>query len=198
MTKAEYRKMVEQFRRECARNALAEPGVHSFVVVLDHLKASFNVAKIFRSADAFGAREVHLVGIAPFATAPARGSFRKVPARFHDNIAPALTDLEARGYSLIAFDPVAERTLDEIELPEKSAFLFGHEEFGFTFDPQGYPSLVSVRIPQYGAVQSLNVSVAASIAMYEYVRQWSPRAGIRPAPPQTTLPRMNTKRFSDS
>lgn len=195
MTKAEMRKMVARFQKERARNSLAEPGVHSFVVVLDHLKAGFNAPKIFRSADAFGAHEIHLVGIPPFETAPARGSFRKVPARFHDRIETALADLRDRDYTLIALDPTVDRSLHEIELPEHSAFLFGHEEFGFTFDPATESDITAVRIPQFGQVQSLNVSIAASIVMYEYVRQWSPKAGTQPAPPTVTIPRENKRRF---
>ena len=44
-----------RYTKQRQRNLLAEPGVHDFVLVLDHMKAGFNVAKIFRSAEAFGA-----------------------------------------------------------------------------------------------------------------------------------------------
>ena len=49
--------------------------------------------------------------------------------------------------------------------------MLGHEEFGFSFNRQDYPDLRSLAIPQTGSVQSLNVSVAASVVMYEYARQ---------------------------
>ena len=63
----------------------AKPGVHDFVLILDGLKPDFNVGKVFRSADAFGAREVHLVNIPFFNVFPSRGSFKHVPAKFHSN-----------------------------------------------------------------------------------------------------------------
>lgn len=53
----------KNYSRQRLLNRLAEPGPHRCIVVLDHLKPQFNVGKIFRSADAFGMREVHLTGI---------------------------------------------------------------------------------------------------------------------------------------
>ena len=76
--------MLLRYQKERQRNCLARPGIHPFVVVLDGLKPGYNIGKIFRSAEAFGAAAIHLVGIGPFDPAPAKGSFRKVPARFLD------------------------------------------------------------------------------------------------------------------
>ncbi|MDH4007534.1 MAG: hypothetical protein OEU35_05690, partial [Desulfuromonadales bacterium] len=74
MTRKEsYRQMVLRYNKERQRNILARPGAHQFVLVLDQLKAGFNVGKIFRSAEAFGAGAVHLVNIGPFDPAPAKG-----------------------------------------------------------------------------------------------------------------------------
>ena len=73
-----------RFQKEKWRNQTATPGVHDFILVLDHLKAGFNIPKIFRSAEAFGAREVHLINVAPFDPAPAKGAFRKMPTHFHE------------------------------------------------------------------------------------------------------------------
>ena len=75
-------KRYEKHRR---RNIFeAKPGKLKFIMVLDNLKASFNIGKIFRSADAFGAQEVHLVGNHFFDPSPAMGSFKMVPAFFHE------------------------------------------------------------------------------------------------------------------
>ena len=62
------------------------------------------------------------------------------------------------------------------ELPDKAAFVLGHEELGLSIDAAAYPALRRLAIPQSGSVQSLNVAVAASIAMYEYQRQRKPGA----------------------
>ena len=164
--------LLRSYNKQRQRNLLASPGVHDFVLVLDHLKASFNVPKIFRSAEAFGAREIHLVNIGPFDPAPAKGAFRKVPARFHDDFASACNTLLEQGYTLFALTPQRHsQALPSISLPKRSAFILGHEEYGFSFELEKWPQIQALHIPQFGEVESLNVSVAASIVMYEYVRQ---------------------------
>ena len=55
--------------------------VPDLVLVLDHLKAGFNVGKIIRSANVFGIREVHLVGIPPFDPGPTKGALRHTRTR---------------------------------------------------------------------------------------------------------------------
>lgn len=161
-----------RYEKERRKNILAKPGVHDFILVLDHLKPGFNVPKIFRSAEAFGAAAVHLVNIGPFDPAPAKGSFRKVPVVFHDDFDSCYRQLQVQGYHLFRLAPDAEQSLCHCKLPRKSAFILGHEEFGCSFDSQDY-LVRSLSIPQYGSVQSLNVSVASSVVMYEYVRQYS-------------------------
>ncbi len=171
MAKQNIRNMLLRYQKERQKNVLAKPGKYQFVLVLDHLKPGFNVPKIFRSAEAFGATAVHLVNIGPFDPAPAKGSFRKVPAVFHDDFASCYDQLLELGYQLFRLTPEAKESLCHSQLPEKSAFVLGHEEFGCSFLPDEYPNIKSLSIPQYGSVQSLNVSVASSVVMYEYVRQ---------------------------
>lgn len=165
------RQMLLRYQKERQRNVLAKPGVHEFVLVLDQLKADFNVSKSFRSAEAFGASAVHLVDIGPFDPSPAKGSFRKVPAVFHETFGDCHAALDAQGYTFFMLDPKGATSLCTRPLPGKSAFVLGHEEFGFSFDVRDYPRLQRLTIPQFGTVQSLNVSIAAAVVMYEYVRQ---------------------------
>jgi tRNA G18 (ribose-2'-O)-methylase SpoU len=60
------------------------------------------------------------------------------------------------------------------QLPRNGAFVLGREEFGFSFNALDYPDIRRMSIPQFGSVQCLNISIAASLVMYEYVRQWHP------------------------
>ncbi|MFC1858945.1 TrmH family RNA methyltransferase [Thermodesulfobacteriota bacterium] len=162
---------IPRFMRHKRQNLLAVPGAYEYVIVLDHLKPEYNIGKIFRSADAFGAHEVHLIGIDFFDPAPAKGSFKWVPAKFHEDFGSCYAELKERNYSIYMMDAASGRMLSTITLPERSAFVFGHEEFGFSFHKEEFSALTGVKIPQLGKVQSLNVSIAASIVMYEYVRQ---------------------------
>lgn len=161
----------KRFERHRRRNLLATPGVHPFIIVLDNLKPGYNIGKIFRSADAFGCHEIFIIGTDFFNPNSAMGSFKWVPARFHERFETCYDALTERGYRLFVFEPGGTALLPSSSLPEKSAFIFGHEEYGISFKPEDYPEIERVSIPQFGRVESLNVSVAASIVMYEYVRQ---------------------------
>jgi len=170
--KREYRSQaLRRYTKQRQRNLLAKPGEQPFIIVLDHLKAGFNVPKVFRSAQAFGAREVHLIDIGPFDPAPGKGAFKAVPARFYDTFAESYRVLQERGYIPFTLEPRGGTPLWECGLPEKSAFIFGHEETGLSFEREAYPDMGTLTIPQSGVVESLNVSIAASIVMYEYVRR---------------------------
>jgi len=168
----------QRYDKQRQRNVMAKPGVHDFVVVLDHLKGGFNVPKIFRSAEAFGAHSVHLINVDWFDPAPAKGSFRKVPAKFFDNFARCYRNLTGQGYTLYmlaaeAEDEPAPSNCYDIALERKSAFILGHEAYGHSFNKADYPNIRRLSIPHFGSVESLNVSIAASIVMYEYVRQFN-------------------------
>jgi tRNA G18 (ribose-2'-O)-methylase SpoU len=166
-----YRTAMKRYKKDRQRNVLAKPGEHHFILVLDHLQAGFNVPKIFRSAEALGACEIHLVNIDAFDPAPAKGAFRKVPAKFHDTVSDCFQQLKDRGYTLFTLEADKGETLYKATLPEKSAFILGNEDRGISFDSVSYPEIKCLSIPHFGQTESLNVSVAASIVMYEYISQ---------------------------
>jgi len=169
----ETRKHAEKrYEKQLRHNRLfAKPGVHEFVIVLDNLKPSFNIGKIFRSAEAFGADSLCLIGTKFFDANAAKGAFKRVPTLFHQDFEECYTHLCDKGCTIYVLDPEAEKSLHSVSLPVKSAFLFGHEEFGFSFDCSDYEAIVPLKIEQVGLMESLNVSNAASIVMYEYFRQ---------------------------
>ncbi len=161
-----------RFKRAIRRNLVsAAPGLHDCILVLDGLKPDFNIGKIFRTADAFGVREIHLVGVNIFDPDPAKGSMRWVRFHSHEDFPSCYRALSQSGYEMIALEPGCANLLGTCSLAKKSAFILGHEEFGISFDRTDYPDITGLSIPQWGRVQSLNVSVAASIVTYEYVRQ---------------------------
>jgi tRNA G18 (ribose-2'-O)-methylase SpoU len=169
-----FKQVETRYNKEVKRNVLARPGVHEFIVVLDQLKASFNVPKILRCAEVFGACEIQLINIGVFDPAPAKGALRKIPARFPAAFDDCYKDLAARGYTQYLLVPEGDLSLANINFDQKSAFIFGHEEFGPSFNPDDFPEIRTVSIPQFGETESLNVSNAAAIVMFEYVRQIDP------------------------
>lgn len=172
MKKEEYRRQQKAFQRQLRLNRLATPGPYPLTMVLDHLKRDFNVGKIIRSAEAFGLTEVVLVGVPFFDPTPAKGSLKHIPVRFFDNFAECYRALRAEGNAFYALDFEHSTCLTKVKVAKKAAIIAGHEEFGLSFHREEYPEVQAVRIPQRGKVESLNVSIAASVAMYEYVRQY--------------------------
>ena len=162
---------IQRFKKHLRQSYQAKPGQFPYIIILDNLKIDFNIGKIYRSADAFGASEIHLIGTPYFDPSPAKGALKWIPTHFHDDFASCHRQLTEQGYIIHIMSPEAKISLQESVLPEKTAFAFGHEEFGFSFAPDDFPDILQVKITQYGKVQSLNVSVAASMAMYEYTRQ---------------------------
>jgi hypothetical protein len=79
LSKRQFRMAFEKQRR---RNAIARPGCHEFIIICDGLKSDFNIGKIFRSAEAFGAQAVHLVGMDCFNPYPARARCVRFPPSF--------------------------------------------------------------------------------------------------------------------
>ncbi|GAB4556814.1 MAG: hypothetical protein Tsb0017_11040 [Geothermobacteraceae bacterium] len=172
--KRRYRDAEKRYQLELQRNVLAQPGPHPFVLVLDRLKAGYNVAKILRSAEFFGARRVYLVDIGPFDPSPAKGALRKVPVRNCMSFAEAHTELAAEGYRFCLLAPDASTPLVRAELPEKVAFVLGHEEFGPQLDGRtDWSGLLPVAIPRFGQTESLNVAVTAGIVMHEWCRRFA-------------------------
>lgn len=166
-----YRTAMKRYQKDRQRNVLAKPGEHKFILVLDNLQAGFNVPKIFRTAEAFGAHEIHLINVGPFDPAPAKGAFRKVPAKFYDSVEECFAQLKERGYTLFTLEADKGTTLYEAKLPDKSAFILGNEDSGISFNYADYPEIECLSIPHFGVTESLNVSIAASIVMYEYISQ---------------------------
>ncbi len=162
---------LKKFRIEKIKSEHQLPGPHSCILVLDGLKPNFNVAKIFRSAQALGCQEVFLVNIPFFDPYPAKGAFKQTKSRSFKTFAEAYEVLFSEGFEVFVMDPNADQSLGVLALPKKSAFVVGHEEFGLSFDSGEFKGLQRLKIAQFGQVQSMNVSIAASLAAFEYNRQ---------------------------
>ena len=161
---------IKQYEHDSILSRAHAPGPHEYVIVLDRLKASYNVAKILRSANVLGAREVHLCGVERFDPSPGKGALRHTRTRVFGTAVESIQALREEGYTLHALAVDGAATLGHCALPRRSAFVMGHEEWGFSFDVQAQ-GLTTLRIAQHGVVQSLNVSVAASLAAFEWCRQ---------------------------
>ena len=164
--------MKDRFKRQLIINKhFAKEGQHHLVLILDGLVPDFNIGKLFRSAEVFSLRKICLINTAYFDPDPAKRTFEKLKATFYDQFDQCYQELKKDGYSFFAMDVHTENYLPHTKFPEKSAIILGHEERGLSFNPGNYPDINLVKIQQYGVTESLNVSIAGTIAVYEYLRQ---------------------------
>lgn len=150
---------------------------HPITVVLEDVRSRYNVGSIFRSADAFRIQHLILTGYTPKPPSKeisktALGAIDTVPFTHVPDIQVALDELEGAGWTLCA----VELTTPTVQIDQLTAgaypiaLILGNELDGVSSKVLQRCSM-AVHIPMYGIKHSLNVAVAAGIAMYEAVRQ---------------------------
>jgi 23S rRNA (guanosine2251-2'-O)-methyltransferase len=157
--------------------ALEAAGPAPLLLVLDGVQDPHNLGACLRSADAAGAAAVivprdRAAGLTPVVRKVAAGAAETVPLVSVVNLARTLRDLKGRGIWLVGTDDAADKTLYEADLKGPLALVMGSEGEGMRrLTRECCDQRVS--IPMAGAVESLNVSVAAGVALFEAVRQRS-------------------------
>lgn len=153
----------------------AAAGRRPLVLVLDQINDPRNLGAILRSAAALGVcgvllparRSAELGGACAKA---ASGALDIVPVIEVVNLARALAELKERGWWLVGLDAAGERPLEALDLPDKVALVLGSEGEGLRrLVAEGCDFLARLDIEP--AVESLNVSVAAGIALYLLARR---------------------------
>ena len=149
-----------------------QPGLS---VVVENVNDAHNVSAMLRSCDAVGASEAHLVytieELPEISGGVAASAQRWLDIRSHASIPVCYDTLRAAGMAIYATSLThAARDLYELDLTQPCAFVFGNESRGVSPDAVERADAV-VYIPMMGMVESLNVSVACSVALYEALRQ---------------------------
>ena len=147
----------------------------ALVVVLDGVEDPRNLGAILRTAEAAGAGGVvlperHSAGLSETVARASAGALEHVPVARVGNLVQALEELKARGVWVVGLDAAGHERWDAVDLARPVALVLGGEGRGIRrLGREHCDHLVS--IPHFGHVASLNVSVAAGIALYEAVRQ---------------------------
>lgn len=146
---------------------------HAFHVAIENWQHDMNIGSIVRSANAFGAAEVHIIGRRRWNRRGAMVTDRYQHVRHHEDVA-AFTDwAAAEALPIIAIDNVpGSVALPASDLPERCVLLFGQEGPGLSPEAVDAASAV-VEITQYGSTRSINASAAAAVVMYEWCRRWA-------------------------
>lgn len=154
---------------------LAATSGPALLLVLDGVQDPHNLGACLRSADAAGVDAViaprdRAAGLTPVARKVAAGAAETVPLVAVVNLARTLRDLKQRGVWLVGTDDQASKTLYDADLTGPIALVMGSEGEGLRRLTRECCDLL-VSIPMAGAVESLNVSVATGVGLFEAVRQ---------------------------
>ena len=146
---------------------------HPFHVAIENWQHDLNIGSIVRSANAFLAAEVHIIGRRRWNRRGAMVTDRYQHVRHHDDVAAFAEWARAAALPVVAIDNVAGSVpVDRADLPEACVLLFGQEGPGLSPEAVAMASGV-VEITQYGSTRSINAASAAAVIMYEWCRRWA-------------------------
>ncbi|GAA4865735.1 MULTISPECIES: TrmH family RNA methyltransferase [Saccharopolyspora] len=144
---------------------------HGFHVAIENFQHDHNIGTVVRTANAFAAEAVHIVGRRRWNRRGAMVTDRYQHVRHHPEVADLRAFASAHDLAVVAVDnaPGAE-PVERTELPRRCVLLFGQEGPGLRADAREAADLV-VSIAQFGSTRSINAGVAAGIVMHTWVRQ---------------------------
>jgi tRNA G18 (ribose-2'-O)-methylase SpoU len=150
---------------------------HPFHVAIENFGHDLNIGTVVRTANAFLAAEVHIVGRRRWNRRGAMVTDRYQHLRHHADVDGLLAFAAGHDLTVVAVDnhPGAV-PIETADLPERSLLLFGQEGPGLTEGARAGAGL-TVSIAQFGSTRSINAGVAAGIAMHAWVRQHADLGG---------------------
>ncbi len=143
---------------------------------LPDIRSGWNVGSFFRTADCLGISQIFLSGVTP---RPPHKEISKtaldadifVPWSYYNNSLECAKILKSRGYVLVAMELTDDAiSLDDFVFPERTCLVMGNEITGVSEELLELCDSV-VFIPMKGKKQSMNVSIAGSLGMWEMVKQ---------------------------
>ncbi len=148
---------------------------HDFHVGIENWQHDFNIGSIVRTANAFLAREVHVVGRRRWNRRGAMVTDRYQHVRHHPTVVDLVAWAAAEDVPLVGVDNLPGAVpLESVQLPRRCLLLFGQEGPGLSEAAREAAATVC-SIAQFGSTRSINAGAAAAIAMHTWVRQHAVR-----------------------
>jgi tRNA G18 (ribose-2'-O)-methylase SpoU len=146
---------------------------HSFHVAIENWQHDLNIGTVVRTANAFNAEGVHIVGKKRWNRRGAMVTDKYMHVHHHATIDELLMWSTENDLQVVGIDIVPGAVaLETAQLPKRTMFLFGQEGPGLSEQACLASSMVC-SIAQFGSTRSINVGVAAGIAMHSWIRQHS-------------------------
>ena len=144
---------------------------HPFHVAIENWQHDFNIGSIVRTANAFAASEVHIVGRRRWNRRGAMVTDRYQHVRHHATADDLVVWVRSSGLPLLGIDNVEDSSpIERHELPRACVLVFGQEGPGLS-EAMRSACDVTLSIAQFGSTRSINAGAAAAVAMHAWVRQ---------------------------
>jgi tRNA G18 (ribose-2'-O)-methylase SpoU len=175
LAEGDRRNVVDRYRywRREAIVADLDTRRHEFHVAIENWQHDLNIGTVVRTANAFLAAEVHIVGKRKWNRRGAMVTDRYQHIRQHPTIEEFATWARAAGLAVVGIDNLpGARLLENAELPRRCVLLFGQEGPGLSEGAREACDRV-LFIAQFGSTRSINAGVASGIAMHSWIRRWA-------------------------
>ena len=144
---------------------------HPFHVAIENWQHDMNIGSIVRSANAFGAMTVHIIGRRRWNKRGAMVTDRYQHVVHHPDVADFVAWCRTEGLSIVAVDNVIGSVpIETHTIPRECVLLFGQEGPGLSAEALAAADM-AVEITQFGSTRSLNASAAAAVVMHAWVTQ---------------------------
>lgn len=173
LARGDTRNVVDEYRYWTHEAIVADLDTrrHDFHVAIENWQHDLNIGSVVRTANAFLAREVHIIGRRRWNRRGAMVTDRYQHVRHHGTVTEFVAWAEAAGLPVIGIDNFPDSVpLETYELPRRCVLVFGQEGPGLT--PEVHAAAdATLSIAQFGSTRSINASAAAAIAMHGWVRR---------------------------
>ena len=151
-------------------SALSRP--RELIVACAPMRSNVNISSVARTASACAVERLVLTGNASLISKIARDGAEELEVSIHRSLAPVLQKLRSDGYRLVGLEQTTNSTsIHSYNFSWRTVLVVGNERTGLT--PEILELLDDVvEIPVYGLPHSFNAATAASMALYEYCRQY--------------------------
>ena len=173
LTNGDTRNVLDKFRYWKMEAIIAELDRrrHKYHVAIENWQHDLNIGSIVRTANAFLAEEVHIIGNRRWNRRGAMVTDRYQHVSHHPTVEEFVAWAKERNLPIIAIDNVPGcKKIEEYALPEECVLLFGQEGPGLSDEAIAAAEVV-LEITQFGSTRSINASAAAAITMHQWVMQ---------------------------
>ncbi|WP_125613172.1 TrmH family RNA methyltransferase [Specibacter cremeus] len=155
---------------------------HDFHIAIENWQHDLNIGTVVRTANAFLAKEVHIIGRRRWNRRGAMVTDRYQHVRHHPTVEDFTAWATAEGLAIIGIDIFPDsQQLETYDLPRHCVLVFGQEGPGLSEEVHAAAE-ATLSIEQFGSTRSINAAAAAGIAMHAWIRRHVFNQHVAPTP----------------